>query len=125
MARIAGGRTDVSFDEDWDGAERRQERPAQRLLAERHWAKIRDWLLVTVALFAITAFMITAVVTIQTNRTVAEINQRQIEVVQQQNDVQICAQFKITLAVRSIGRKLGLDVGDITLPDIEGINCAP
>lgn len=52
-----------------------------------------------------------------------QIQLNQIQFVQAQNDAQLCAQEDIIRAVKGIGRKLGLPVGDIHPPDTEGINC--
>lgn len=96
----------------------------KRIQDDRKWANLRDSVVVLVAVAAIVAFMFTAYLTIQTNRTVSEINRRQLDAIEYQNDTQLCAQHDIILAVRSIGRKLGLPTGDIPVPDTEGLECA-
>jgi len=47
----------------------------------------------------------------------------QTNIVQHQNDTQLCAQHDITVAVKKIGLKLGLPVDDIVPPDVRGIDC--
>lgn len=54
---------------------------------------------------------------------ISDINQRQLDAVKVQNVSQICAQHDIVVAVRSIGRKLGLPVEDIVVPDTTGLEC--
>lgn len=52
-----------------------------------------------------------------------EIQARQIHYVQDQNTLQLCAQREILVAVRGIGRKLGLPVADITTPEVDPTTC--
>lgn len=52
-----------------------------------------------------------------------DVDQRQLVAIQRQNDIQLCAQHDITVAVRQIGRSLGLPTEDIIVPDIEGLDC--
>jgi len=74
---------------------------------------------VVVALIALTASVL------QYQRQSAELNRRQIMAIQQQNDLQICAQHDMLQAIKKIGLKLGLPVQDIHPPDTEGLDCAP
>lgn len=61
---------------------------------------------------------------IEAGRQVQEFNERQVTIVQEQNDLQLCTQHDLTIAVKKIGRKLGLPVDDITPPNVEAIDCA-
>lgn len=92
------------------------------------WALLRDRLFVLLAVAAIVAFTLTAYITIQTNRTVAEINRRQIEAVQNQNNQQLCVQHDIILTVRQLAegfrRTFGTpQLAEIEVPDVTGLDC--
>jgi hypothetical protein len=87
------------------------------------WARLRDRLFTLVAVAAVVAFVVVTYFSIATFQAVGEFNRRQIEVVKAQNDVQICAQYEITLAVREVARRLGLPWKDIALPSVGGIDC--
>lgn len=73
--------------------------------------------------FNVLGWAFVAASVLNTARDVAEINRRQLELVAQQNDAQLCAQHDIVIAVRKIGTKLGLPVSDIVPPDVAGIVC--
>lgn len=60
---------------------------------------------------------------LSTAKTVAAVNERQIEAVKVQNEIQLCAQHDIVQAVKQIGIRLGLPVEDIIPPDVEGMDC--
>ena len=90
---------------------------------DSNWARLRDRLFTLVALAAVGAFVAVTYFSIATFQAVGEFNRRQIEVVKTQNEVQICAQYEITLAVREVARRLGLPWRDIALPSVEGIDC--
>lgn len=79
----------------------------------RRWI---DVMFVVVTVFLICAMFIMAA-------SLYSLNKRQAEAIQQQNDAQLCAQHEIVVAVRQIGTKLGLDVSDMTVPDIRGLDC--
>ena len=51
------------------------------------------------------------------------IQETQIQVVQDQNTLSLCNQREMIVAVRSIGRKLGLPVADITAPNVDPVEC--
>jgi hypothetical protein len=90
---------------------------------DNKWATLRDRVFVAVAIAAIITMALTSVLTIKTNAKVDEVNRQQVAVVKLQNDAQLCAQHDIVLAVRQIGRKLGLPVSDIIAPDVTGLEC--
>jgi hypothetical protein len=52
------------------------------------------------------------------------IQDAQIDYVQDQNTLALCGQRQMLVAVRSIGRKLGLPVADIDLPPVDEEVCA-
>ncbi len=90
---------------------------------DQRWARLRDRMFVALAVFAMCTMAVTSFFVVRTNETVSQINENQVAVVKAQSDAQICAQHDIVLAVREIGRKLGLPVEDIHVPDITGITC--
>jgi hypothetical protein len=47
----------------------------------------------------------------------------QITAAKRQNNIQICAQHDLTIALRKIGLRLGLPVEDIRPPTTKGIDC--
>jgi hypothetical protein len=93
------------------------------LTDDNRWATLRDRLFVAVAVAAIITMALTSYLTVKTNATVDEVNRQQVIIVQQQNNAQLCAQHDILVAVRQIGRKLGLPVADIIVPDVTGLDC--
>jgi len=50
-------------------------------------------------------------------------NEQQLAAIQRQNEVQLCAQHDITIAVRHIGEALGLPVSNILVPDVSALDC--
>ena len=96
---------------------------SELLTDDERWARLRDRMFVALAAFGMCVMAFTSFVVIRTNQTVGQLNQNQVAIVQQQNDAQICTQHDIVLAVKSIGRKLGLPVDDITVPDVKGLDC--
>jgi hypothetical protein len=90
---------------------------------DRRWAKLRDRLFSAVALAAIFTMALTSYLTVRTNAAVSELNRRQVELVQIQNNAQLCNQRDMLSAVKKIGERLGLPVDDIPLPDTEGLDC--
>lgn len=90
-------------------------------------SKLRSALYVANTVLIIAVIVTLGVLTasvVNAGRQVAEFNERQVLIVQEQNDLQLCTQHDITTAVRKIGRKLGLPVDDITPPNVEAIDCA-
>lgn len=87
-----------------------------------------DWVvppLVNIAMIVLVVVwmaVVTSQVVVSTGR-IADINQRQISTVQEQNDLQLCAQNDMVTAIRKIGLKLGLPVEDIVPPDVTGLTC--
>lgn len=93
------------------------------------WARLRDRLFVIMAATAIFVFTLTAVVTIQTNRTVAKINRRQIEAIADQNDQQLCVQHDIILSVVQLAEGFQDTFGTpplakIEVPDVSDLDCS-
>ncbi len=64
------------------------------------------------------------VTVVDASNSVKTFNEQQVRYVQDQNDLQLCTQHDLTIAVRKIGRKLGLPVDDITVPNVEDVPCA-
>ena len=54
---------------------------------------------------------------------IADINQRQLDAVKNQNIAQICTQHDIIIAVRSIAEQLGLPTDQIIVPDVSDLDC--
>jgi len=54
---------------------------------------------------------------------IQQIQRDQIHYVQDQNTLSLCAQREILVAVRGIGRKLGLPVEDIVAPKVDPVFC--
>ncbi len=63
------------------------------------------------------------VTVVDASNSVKQFNEQQVRYVQDQNDLQLCTQHDITIAVRKIGRKLGLPVEDITVPQVQEEHC--
>jgi len=55
---------------------------------------------------------------------IQQIQRDQIHYVQDQNTLSLCAQREILVAVRGIGRKLGLPVEDIVAQKVDPVLCA-
>lgn len=72
----------------------------------------------------IVAVMLMVGLVIRQGQQIADLNQRTGQIVISQNEAQLCAQHDIVVAVRQIGRKLGLPVEDIIVPNVEGLDCA-
>lgn len=81
---------------------------------------LANTVLIVVVIFTLGA--LTASV-LDASRQVQEFNEQQVRIVQDQNSLQICTQHDLTIAVRKIGRKLGLPVDDITVPRVEASHC--
>jgi hypothetical protein len=119
---LAGERrmTDEDLD-DWRGAHE-----GDTLASNGDTSKPRHFLVVVNWTMIVLAFLWMAVITQQvilSTSQIADINQRQIATVQDQNDTQLCAQHDITVAVISVARKLGLPTDDIAVPDTTGLEC--
>ncbi len=63
------------------------------------------------------------VTVVDASNSVKEFNEQQVRYVQNQNDLQLCTQHDLTIAVRKIGRKLGLPVDDISVPKVQEEHC--
>lgn len=70
---------------------------------------------------AVLTFVIVAV--LNATQRIGEVQQAQIELVATQNQAQLCAQHDMTIAIRQIGKKLGLPVEDIYVPSVKGFDC--
>lgn len=80
----------------------------------------------SVPLFVFAVVILFAVLTtflVRQQQQIADLTRRQIIFIQEQNNVQLCAQYEITVAVRKIGLRLGLPVDDIQPPKLGGIDC--
>lgn len=87
----------------------------------RRWLYLSNSVLIVVVLG--TLIYLTASV-LEASNDVQHFTEQQVEIIQDQNDLQLCTQHDITIAIRKIGRKLGLPVDDITVPHVEEIDCA-
>lgn len=86
----------------------------------RQFLYLANTVMICVVLLALTYLTFSVV---EASRHVKEFNEQQVNIVQQQNDLQLCTQHDLTIAVRKIGRKLGLPVDDISIPSVEEIPC--
>lgn len=86
----------------------------------RQFLYLANTVMICVVLLALTYLTFSVV---EASRHVKEFNEQQVNIVQQQNDLQLCTQHDLTIAVRKIGRKLGLPVDDISIPNVEEIPC--
>ncbi len=92
-------------------------------MSEGHARRVLYWANTLLIVAVIVTLGVLTSSVIRAGRAVQEFNERQVGVVQQQNDLQLCTQHDLTIAVRKIGRKLGLPVDDIAVPGVETIDC--
>lgn len=85
--------------------------------------RIIDWLFLLQVVLVVGVLLILTAYTVQTANQVQVISQRQIDIVQQQNNAQLCAQHDIIIATRQIARSLGLPTSGIVVPNVEGLSC--
>lgn len=86
----------------------------------RRWLYLSNSVLIVVVLG--TLIYLTASV-LEASNDVQHFTEQQVQIIQAQNDLQLCTQHDITIAIRKIGRKLGLPVDDITVPIVREIPC--
>jgi hypothetical protein len=80
-------------------------------------------LALSMIVLVIVAVMAMVGLVIRQGQQIANLNKATADYIVAQNKAQLCAQHDITIAVKKIGRRLGLEVTDIVVPNVAGLNC--